>query len=433
VQSTWSAQGFCPEAVAASSPLSSSAAAAASPLLSPPPAGSEEIVYASVDVAGLRSGRTHTTTGDSYRRPFDYAPLCFRDAANGTAAANNSSSASSSVSSTPLSSPSPSMSLASSAPQELVIALLQMRPNTTFVPRDHTNELVAKAETFIRRAAAAGADVALLPEMWSVGYEALFPCEPNNACNNTASLLEWMRLATPLGGGYIAHFRSLARELDMAIAATYMEAITGPGGEPWPPRNSVALIDRHGNVVYNYAKVHTCQFSGLEALHSGGRTVLSGVLDTKTCGNVRVASIICFDREQIEAARMATLGGAEVLLVPNACWLDNATLDHFAVRGMENAASVAMTNYADVPQWRDATNGRSVAYDHLGNTLVVAQGEEDMYLARVDVAALRAHRATPFASALVGSANVPRAELCDLPRRPEFGGAGALGRMSVPL
>ena len=180
----------------------------------------------------------------------------------------------------------------------------------------------------------------------------------------------------------------------MAIGATYMEQVRGPGGERWPPRNSVALIDRHGEVVYNYAKVHTCQFSGLEALHTvravtlrkprsplprprplrvslspphrapaarlttisyslvffqpcsapalahttracatsalahttrgrgrvvrqAGRRVYVGTLDTRGAGNVTVGSIICFDREQMETARMAVQQGAEVILTPN--------------------------------------------------------------------------------------------------------------------
>jgi hypothetical protein len=59
----------------------------------------------------------------------------------------------------------------------LKVALLQMQPNTTFVPVNATAALLAKADAFIRKAAAQGADVALLPELWSVGYEALFPCE----------------------------------------------------------------------------------------------------------------------------------------------------------------------------------------------------------------------------------------------------------------
>lgn len=241
-----------------------------------------------------------------------------------------------------------------------------------------------------------------------------------------------MRLASPVDGSYITHYQELARELGIAIAASYMEEVSGPGGDPWPPRNSVALIDRHGRLVYNYAKVHTCQFSGLEALHTGGRRVYTGVLET-AAGNVTVASIICFDREQMETARMAVVGGAEVILTPNACGLNQATLDHFAVRGMENSAAVCMTNYADAPRWHDATNGHSVAYDHLGHPLVMAAGDPGIYLATIDVSALRTHRQTAFGSALLSTRESPHPALCDFARRPEFGGAGILGRASVPL
>jgi predicted amidohydrolase len=242
-----------------------------------------------------------------------------------------------------------------------------------------------------------------------------------------------MQLATSLTGSYIAHFKRLAVELDMAIATTYMEAVVGPGGEVWPPRNSVALLDRFGEIVYNYAKLHTCQFSGLEALHTAGRKVYAGVLNTKQ-GNVTVASIICFDREQPEVARMAARNGAELLLTPNACYLDNGTLNHFAVRGMENAAAVAMTNYASEPRWSDANNGQSVAYNHLGQELVRAGEEEGLFLAKVDIAAIRRHRASVYGAALLGVATDGyHPDLCELARREGFEGVGALGRMTGVL
>ena len=270
--------------------------------------------------------------------------------------------------------------------------------------------------------------------MHAVRYEALFPCETSptgddNICNRTDALLRWMRLSTPLSGGFVAHYRALAKELGIAIAMTYMEKVTNSAGELEPPRNSVALVDRHGEVVYNYAKLHTCQFSALEALHTGGRKVYAATLDTAK-GPVKVASIICFDREQMETARMAALNGAELLLTPNACDLDNSTLEHFATRAMENGFAVAMTNYADVPEW---ANGLSVAFDHLGNPLVVAAGDEGVFTAKIDLVALRAHRANAFGAGLLAGAHQITPELCDFPRRAEFAGYGALGRMSGVL
>ena len=70
--------------------------------------------------------------------------------------------------------------------------------------------------------------------------------------------------AVPADGPFVRHFGELAAELRMAIAVTYLEA--------WPgaPRNSVTLIDRHGEAVLTYAKVHTCAFDQPEASLTGG-------------------------------------------------------------------------------------------------------------------------------------------------------------------
>ena len=59
-------------------------------------------------------------------------------------------------------------------------------------------------------------------------------------------------------GYYISTLRALAKGLGLAIAASLMQADTdsqGVGGGP--PRNSVALIDRDGKLLYTYSKVHT--------------------------------------------------------------------------------------------------------------------------------------------------------------------------------
>src|SRR5690349_13819922 len=91
-----------------------------------------------------------------------------------------------------------------------------------------------KGEEFCRRAADRGADVALFPEMWSVGY-AKYPPGDERARS------EWIKLAIARDGPFVNGFRSLARELRIAIAITYLEA-----GQTLP-RNSLTLIDSDGN------------------------------------------------------------------------------------------------------------------------------------------------------------------------------------------
>src|SRR5207342_2047215 len=124
----------------------------------------------------------------------------------------------------------------------LKIALLQM----TAYGYDQAANL-AKGEEYCRRAAEMGADIALFPEMWNIGYEFYNPSEPG-------AHEHWLAQAVERDSPFVSHFRSLARELNMAIAITYLEKWEGR------PRNSVSIIDRHGEIVLTYAKVHTCEF-----------------------------------------------------------------------------------------------------------------------------------------------------------------------------
>jgi len=259
---------------------------------------------------------------------------------------------------------------------ELRVALLQMIAcgNDQFANQ-------AKGGAYCRQAKSMGADVALFPEMWNIGYTFFDPQQP-------AARAAWEAQAIGPDDAFVLGFRALARELDMAIALTYLQR--------WPgtPRNSVSLIDRHGEIVLTYAKVHTCAFD-IEAACTPGDGFHVCALDT-ALGPVQVGAMICFDREFPESARALMLQGAELILTPNACDMEANRLGQFRARAFENMLGVALANYA-APQ----ENGHSVAfhgmaYDdhgHSRDTLVIEAGEgEGIYLARFDLGALRAYR-----------------------------------------
>jgi predicted amidohydrolase len=258
----------------------------------------------------------------------------------------------------------------------LKIALLQM----TACGNDQEANLV-KGEAFCRQARQMNADIVLFPEMWNVGYTFYDPAQPG-------AREQWQAKAVGPDDRFVTHFRALAQELKLAIALTYLER--------WPaaPRNSVSLIDRHGQVVLTYAKVHTCAFD-LEAACTPGDEFYVANLDT-AAGSVRVGAMICFDREFPESARILMLKGVELILTPNACELEANRLSQFRARAFENMVSLAMTNYA-APQ----ANGRSTILDGIAfgpaeqsreMGLVEAGPEEGIYLAELDLAALRAYR-----------------------------------------
>ena len=229
-----------------------------------------------------------------------------------------------------------------------------------------------------RRAAAAGADVALFPELWSTGYS--FP---------DGDLGRWRAQAIERDDPWVVAHADLAAELGMAIAATYLER--SPAG----PRNAVALFDARGHEALTYAKVHTCSFDVPEQALAPGAAFPVARLETRA-GPVTVGAMICFDREFPEAARVLALGGAELLLVPNACELEANRLGQVRARAFENMVAVAVANYA-APQ----ENGHSmvvdpIAFDAEGrsrDTRVFEAGEaEDVYVVRLDLEALREWR-----------------------------------------
>ncbi len=266
--------------------------------------------------------------------------------------------------------------------EAIKVALLQM----TGCGHDRSAAL-SKGDLFCRRARALGADIALFPEMWSIGMTFFNPKQ-----DGAREL--WQAQAISRDDPFIQHFQNLARELKMAIALTYLEK--------WPgaPRNSVSLIDRHGEIVLTYAKVHTCEFD-VEAALTPGDSFPVCALDTEQ-GDVKVGFMICYDREFPESARILMLEGAEIILTPNACSLESHRLDQFKTRAYENMVGVAMTNYA-APQ----NNGHSIAFDAVAfaagehpkedgeprETLIIEAGEhEDVYLAAFDMDSIRAYR-----------------------------------------
>ena len=258
--------------------------------------------------------------------------------------------------------------------ESLKVALLQL------LPGESQEKNLQKGLEACRMAAAMGADIALFPEMWSTGYEPIADEE------------ELRRRAIPAEGEFVSAFGELARELDMAIGITFLEA--------WEsgPRNSLCLFDRHGEKKFVYAKVHTCDFDISERVLTPGQEFFVTELDTRE-GTVRVGAMICYDREFPESARLLMLKGAELILVPNACPMEINRISQLRGRAYENMLGIATCNY---PHGQPDCNGHSTAFDGIayrpnGNggrdTLILDAGErEGIYLADFPMDEIREYR-----------------------------------------
>ena len=252
------------------------------------------------------------------------------------------------------------------------IALVQARPE------NDPDRNIDRAERYCRDAAEAGADIVLFPEMFSVGYETKIDFE------DPAEVDAWKAKAWRTDGPIVKQFCDLAKKLDLAIAITYLEEKDGS------LRNATTVIDRHGQTLLTYAKVHTCRFFPMEGSLLPGEDFYVAELDTRA-GPVQVGVMTCYDREFPESARILMLKGAEIILTPNACGLEELRLKQFQVRAWENAVVTAMANYAS-----GQGNGRSCVFGADGKEVLLADDSEGLQFAEIDLTKLRRTREKTF-------------------------------------
>ena len=260
--------------------------------------------------------------------------------------------------------------------KSLKIALLQIAPAGSIEGN------AEKGKIYCRKAKEMGADIALFPEMFSCGYDIYErPYEI------------WSKEAIDVRSEFVREFGGLAKELDMAICITFLEKTEGL------PKNSLALFDRKGNLVINYAKVHTCDFGAEKHLMPGDDFYVEELDPAK--GTVKVGSMICYDREFPESARILMLKGAEVVIVPNACPMEINRLSQLRGRAYENMMGIATCNYPDtVPD----CNGHSSAFDGVAylpelsgsrdTCILEADGSEGVFIAEFEIEMLRNYRKT---------------------------------------
>lgn len=256
----------------------------------------------------------------------------------------------------------------------LRIALLQLLPGDTLEKQLETGIKACK------RAKEMGADIALFPEMWSCGYD----------IPQDAEKLSGMAISS--SSDFVQAFRKLASELKMAIGITYLEK-----HDP-KPLNSVMFFDMEGKEILHYSKVHTCDFSDEIMLSSGEEFYVADLNTSK--GTIKFGSMICFDREFPESARVLMMKGAEVILAPNACPMEINRLSALRTRAYENMVCVATCNY---PEGQPDCNGHSTVFDGVAwlrdepgvrdMCILEAPGEADVYVADIDMDQLREYRA----------------------------------------
>ena len=221
------------------------------------------------------------------------------------------------------------------------------------------------AGQWLERAAAEGAQVAVLPELWTTAY----------------ALDRIGELADRDGRPTLGWLQEQAQRLKLDLVAGSIA--DRRGGRIY---NTAYVVDREGRVPGSYDKVHLFRLMQEEkALRAGDRPGffrLSGA----PCGVQ-----ICYDLRFPELSRTLALAGAQVLFIP-AEW-PYPRLHHWRslaiARAIENQTFVVAVNrVGEKEPGRPGTDvffGHSLVIDPWGEVLAEAGQEEQLLLAEIDL------------------------------------------------
>ena len=224
---------------------------------------------------------------------------------------------------------------------------------------------LAYVRAALPRVAGRGANIAVLPEMWSSGF----------AYRNLNELAE--------------RTKGIVDEL-LELSARHKLVIVGSMPEPNGDKvfNTVYVAD-NGALAGVYRKIHLFSLLGEDRAFSGGD---SWLLADTTIGKVGV--IICYDLRFPELSRRLALEGAQVICVP-AQW-PKPRQEHWRTllraRAIENQLFVVSCNACGIVGKLDFF-GMSMIIDPKGEVLADAGETEGEIIAPLDMIAMNEWRA----------------------------------------
>jgi len=258
------------------------------------------------------------------------------------------------------------------------IAVVQLNLN------DVAENNLKKCISWVRDAATKGAEVILLPELYSSHYF----CQSEDVDN--------FALAEPLYSTSFIAFSELAKELGVVIIVPFFEKrMAGIY------HNSAYIIDTDGTEAGLYRKMHIPDDPHFyEKFYFTPGDLGFQAIETK---KGTVGTLICWDQWYPEAARITALKGAEVLFYPTAIgWHPKekeqygenqygAWMNVMKGHAVANGVFVAAANRIGLEQYIDGTDGiqfwgASFIAGPQGEILAQAShDQEEILIAEVDL------------------------------------------------
>lgn len=233
---------------------------------------------------------------------------------------------------------------------------------------------LATADRLVRRAAARGARLVLLPEKWTVLGERE---------HLTAG-------AQPLDGEAIRWARATAAELGIDLVAGSIVERRGDSDYA----NTSVHVGPEGELKAVYRKLHMfdVEVDGVRYAESELERAGDEVVCTRLGDGTVLGLSICYDLRFPELYRELSAGGAQILTVPAAFTLAT-TRDHWEIllraRAIENQSFVIAANQIGAHPPGHRTGGRSLIIDPWGLVLAGATDAETVIVAELDFERLK--------------------------------------------
>ncbi len=237
--------------------------------------------------------------------------------------------------------------------------------------QDVPDENIATVAQLLDRAGEAGAELAVLPELWTYrgpyrGYD---------------------KAAQTLSGPAITMLQEKARQHNMIVnGGSIIERLPDLEGKS---HNTSVLIDCSGEIVAVYRKIHLfdVHLANGEKHHESERIAPGEQIVTAESGGVTFGMAVCYDLRFPELFRALKLQGAQILLLPAAFTLHTGR-DHWEIlvraRAIENQYYVVAAGQVGKYPPGQQSFGRSMIVDPWGLVLAQAPDRPGVIMANID-------------------------------------------------